>query len=196
MTHHATSSRIFASLALSVFGLLALATPVYAAGNRCTVDSKIPVTQCGDGIDNDGDGKIDYCGVDTNNDGILDNEPDPTCDSPSDNTESADSVAPGSLVPCTDKCTVSDVFKLINGLISFFFKTLLIPLFVIMLMYAGFQYFKANGNPGQHAKLLSMLKHMIGGLLIILLAWLVVRVIISTVLNDDYANSGVQFLGK
>lgn len=42
------------------------------------------VTQCSDGIDNDGDGKIDFGGV----------NPDPECTSATDDTESADLVCP------------------------------------------------------------------------------------------------------
>lgn len=42
------------------------------------------VAQCSDGIDNDGDGKIDFSGV----------NPDPDCSSATDNTESGDLVCP------------------------------------------------------------------------------------------------------
>lgn len=150
------------------------------------------ITQCSDGIDNQvgdgkdwglgtnkGDGKADYYGVDTNNDGQLDMEPDPSCVSLADTTEEADDVAKGSLIPCTNKCTFADVFKLINGLLSFFIKTLLIPIFIIILMYAGFKYITAQGNPGKTANLKKMFGNMVLGLVLVLCSWLIVYTILT-----------------
>lgn len=152
------------------------------------------VTQCNDGKDNqvgdgkdwglgvnNGDGKADYYGVDTTTppDGQLDLEPDPACVSVKDPTEDADDVVKGSLIPCTNKCTFSDVFKLINGLLSFFIKTLLIPIFIILLMYAGFKYITAQGNPAKTANLKKMFGNMILGLVLVLCSWLIVHTILS-----------------
>jgi hypothetical protein len=48
----------------------------------------IPETpECSDEIDNDGDGRIDYTGIDTDFDGVPDILPDPGCSSPSDDFE-------------------------------------------------------------------------------------------------------------
>ncbi len=140
--------------------------------------------QCNDGKDwglgfGKGDGKADYYGVDTNNDGQLDLEPDPACVSANDGSEESDDVAKGSLIPCTNKCTLSDVFKLINGLLSFFIKALLIPIFIILLMYAGFKYITAEGNPAKKADLQKMFGNMVKGLILVLCAWLIVRTILS-----------------
>ena len=157
-------------------------------------------TQCNDGADNQygdkndyglgigkGDGKADFKGKDLNNDGILELEPDPSCTSESVAIEAADApMSSTGLVPCTDKCTLRDVFQLINNLMSFFFKVLLMPLFVLMIMYAGFSYIKAQGNPGQHVKLMGMFKNMIFGLLIVLCSYLIVRVIITTMVRPEY----------
>lgn len=128
-------------------------------------------TTCTDGIDNDRDGKIDYYGTTTA-------EPDPACLT-AKSEETADSVN-SKIIPCTDKCGLSDVFKLINNIITFIITTLLLPVIVLMIMYTGFQYLMARGNPGQHAKLLSLIKHIVGGLALILCAWLIVRVIMTT----------------
>ena len=160
-------------------------------------------TECNDGEDNqlakygdlndyglgkgNGDGKADFKGRDKNNDGVLELEPDPSCTSESVVKETADApMSSTGLVPCTDKCTLRDVFQLINNLMSFFFKVLLMPLFVLMIMYAGFSYIKAQGNPGQHVKLMGMFKNMIFGLLIVLCSYLIVRVIITTMVKPEY----------
>ncbi len=87
------------------------------------------------------------------------------------------------LIPCdgsdADPCTLNSVLQLMNNLLTFFFQYLLIPLFVVMVMYLGFSYLTAEGKPGQHAKLGSMAKHMILGLLLMLCAWVIVRTILS-----------------
>lgn len=128
-------------------------------------------TTCTDGRDNDEDGKIDYYGTATA-------EPDPACLT-AKSEETADDVK-STIIPCTDKCGLSDVFELINNIISFIITTLLLPVIVLMIMYVGFQYLMARGKPGQHAKLLSLIKHIVGGLALILCAWLIVRVIMTT----------------
>lgn len=164
---------IFKPLLASI--LLALLI-VGAAPFFTTSNSRVYATTCNDSKDNDGDGKIDYYGTATA-------EPDPSCLTV-ESEELKDDVK-STIIPCTDKCGLSDVFKLINNIISFVIKTLLLPVIVLMIMYTGFQYLLARGNPGQHAKLLSLIKHIIGGVVLILCAWLIVRVIMTTLGYSD-----------
>ncbi len=90
------------------------------------------------------------------------------------------------LIPCDgDDCTINSVMQLLNNLMTFFFRTLLFPIFVCMILYLGYSYLTANGNPGQHAKALSMGKHMVLGLLLMLCAWVVVRTILSILGYSD-----------
>jgi hypothetical protein len=84
------------------------------------------------------------------------------------------------LVPCDgNDCTVNSVIQLLDNLMNFFFQTLLLPIFVVMVMYLGVSYLTAEGKPGQHAKVLSMAKHMVLGLVLMLCAWLIVHTILS-----------------
>lgn len=93
------------------------------------------------------------------------------------------------LIPCDgNDCNLNSVMQLINNLINFFFTTLLIPIFVIMVMYLGYTYLTAGGNSGQHAKLRSMAKHMFLGLLLILCAFLIVKTIFSVLGVSDSLN--------
>lgn len=176
----------------------------------CTTVSADP-NQCKDGFDNQicdgkdygygvnkGDHKADHYGVDTvgpngKGDGVLDTEPDPSCFSEAATTETGDDVV-STIIPCTDKCTLTDVFRLLNNVITFFFKVILIPIFVVMLMYAGYQYLTAEGNPGKKANLKKMIGNFVKGILLILCAWLIVRTIMTTVLNDEFKESGVELL--
>lgn len=178
------------------------ATSGTSGANQCN-DSRD--NQIGDGKDygygvGNGDHKADHYGVDTvlsngKGDGIIDIEPDPSCFSEAAVVEKGDDVV-SNIIPCTDKCTFSDVFRLLNNIIKFFFTTLLIPIFIIMLMYAGYQYITAQGNPSKVANLKKMLGNFAKGLLLILCAWLIVRTIMTTLLNDEFKQSGVELLGN
>jgi hypothetical protein len=84
------------------------------------------------------------------------------------------------LIPCDGpECGINHVMILLNNLMNFFFHTVLLPLFVVMVMYLGYSYIAAMGKPGQHAKLGSMAMHMVGGLLLMLCAWLIVKTILT-----------------
>ncbi len=84
------------------------------------------------------------------------------------------------LIPCDGpECTINHVMILLNNLMNFFFNTLLLPLFVVMVLYLGYSYITAMGKPGQHAKLGSMAMHMFLGLLLMLCSWLIVKIILS-----------------
>jgi len=90
------------------------------------------------------------------------------------------------LIPCDGAdCTFDSVLQLVNNLINFFFTTLLLPLIVLLIMYLGYGYLTANGNPAQHAKLKSMLKNIVLGLLLIVCAWLIVRTLLSVLGYTD-----------
>jgi hypothetical protein len=180
--------KIFKLICASVLlGFLIAATPVLHVEAQTA-------NQCNDGLDNDGDGKADYGGGDKNNDGVLDMEPDPSCFSQTATTELKDDVAEHSLIPCTDKCTFTDIFRLFNKIVTFFFTVLLIPLFIIMIMYAGYQYITAQGNPSKVANLKRMAGNMLKGIVLILCAWLIVRTILVYVINDKFdENHGLIF---
>jgi hypothetical protein len=90
------------------------------------------------------------------------------------------------LIPCDGPtCGINDVMILLNNLMNFFFHTVLLPLFVVMVLYLGYSYIAAQGKPGQHAKLGSMAMHMVGGLVLMLCAWLIVKIILTILGYSD-----------
>lgn len=159
-----------------------------------TDNQPVVKTQCNDGIDNNKDGKADRYGVYDKN-GKMIYDADPSCFSLEATQELNDSVS-SSIIPCTDKCTFSDVFLLLNNIITFFIKTLLIPIFVVIIIYAGYKYFKAGASGGQKANVKKMLGNVLLGLILILCSWLIVRTLMTTLLNDQFKQSGVEFLGN
>lgn len=163
-----------------IFTGIFLCAPLYTSFVSAQ-NTKI-VSTCNDGIDNDGDGKIDYAGK------YIDGkfyEPDPTCLRPNSN-ETAD-VPGGGLVPCNNKCTFTDVFKLLNNVLTFLITVAIIPAFVVMLMYTGYQYLTSQGNSNMHTKLKSRAWKMFLGFVIILSAWLIVRTFLSFIGYEEGA---------
>lgn len=174
---------------------ISIGSVVHAQTTTTTTTTQAPITECNDGIDNDGDFKADHYGVDTNGDKVIDLEPDPSCFSPNATTEKKDDVA-STIIPCTDKCTFSDVFRLLNNILTFFITKLMIPIFITIIMYAGFKYLKAGASGGEKANIKKMFGHIVGGIVLILCAWLIVRTIMTTLLNEQFKQSGVEFLSK
>lgn len=147
---------------------------------------------CNDGKDNSDplNGKADYYGVDIDNDGKLDLEPDPSCIS-LEGAEGSDEPA-GQLLSCYNYCTFSDVLKTINNFITFLITTLFVPTIVLLFMLAGFKYLAAQGNPTKVANLKKMLMNIVIGMILILCSWLIVKVLLTTIVRDD--DSALQFL--
>ena len=182
-----------------ILGFAIFTGQAYAQAREC-----VPENQCRDCKDNNGDKKADYDGNDTEGSGAY-IEPDPSCFSTSAQngigrngqpiTEANDDVV-SEIIPCTDKCTFSDIFRLLNNFLTFFITTLLIPIFIIILMTAGFKYITAEGNPAKIANLKKILGNLVLGIVLILCAWLIVNTIMTTLLNDEFKESGVEFLGN
>lgn len=185
----ATFNQIFASV-LILFSVFFSSNIIVFAQGAATPTQTNSSGQCGDKIDNQigdgkdyglglskGDGKADHTGV-YKTDGTMVYEPDPSCFSTTATTEVADDVV-STIIPCTDKCTFSDVFKLINNLLVFFIKTLLIPIFIIIIMYAGFKYITAQGNPAKKANLQKTFFNLVLGIVLVLCSWLIVHTILT-----------------
>lgn len=79
------------------------------------------------------------------------------------------------VVPCTNQCGADDFFRLINNLVDFGVRYLLLPMFVFMIMYAGYKYITAMGKPDKVANLKSMFGNMLFGLILFLCSWLIVK---------------------
>jgi hypothetical protein len=147
---------------------------------------------CKDGVDNSdpSDGKADYYGVDTNGDGILDLEPDPSCVG-LDGTEKAD-ISNSNLISCYNFCTFTDILKTINNGITFLITTLFVPTLVIVFMTAGVKYILAQGDSKKIVSLKNIIKNILIGALLILCSWLIVKVVLTVLVKDS--DSALQFL--
>lgn len=174
----------------TIFASLCIFATVFILGNwNAVVLAQNSTTQeagngsCSDGRDNDipPDNRADWNGAVVNG---VELPPDPSCIN-KDSKEVADDVASGSLIPCTNKCDLGSVFALLNNLIEFFIKIILFPIAVIMFVYAGFTYITAAGNPGKKVKVRTMIGHLIGGMILVLCAWVIVKTLLVVVGYSD-----------
>jgi hypothetical protein len=90
----------------------------------------------------------------------------------------ATAVAQTGLVPCENDCKFEDFFKLINNLIEFALTKLLFPFFIVAIFVLAWTYLSAQGNASKIGKVKTMIWHIIFGVLLILLAWIIVRSIL------------------
>jgi hypothetical protein len=165
---------IFASTLL-VIGLL-LVSPGFVHAQPSTGN-------CADKIDNDGDGRLDWTG------GTINGEPappDPACVNA--NSEETADIETGSaipLIPCVNKCDLGSLMQLLNNLITFLIKVILFPVVILMFVYMGYQYITSQGKPGMHAKLRTMIWKLVLGIVIILVAWVLVKTLLVVIGYKD-----------
>jgi hypothetical protein len=132
---------------------------------------------CSNGIDDDGDGRMDWTGGKNSKGELI--PPDPSCVNATSNEVADD--ATGSripLIPCVNKCDLGSVMQLLNNLISALIKFLLFPIAIFMFIYAGFKYIMAQGNPAKRISVRKMVGKFILGMVLILTAWLIVKTLL------------------
>ncbi len=151
-----------------------------AKGSNVDKTTSPTMTTCTDGIDNDGDGRIDWTGGKIGGTPVG---PDPSCISALSKEVPDDVVS--NIIPCTNKCDLGSVFELINKLITFLITFLVLPVTIILFMYAGFKYITAQGNPSKIANVRKMVQHLVGGLLLVLCAWIIVKTLLLTLGYTD-----------
>lgn len=86
----------------------------------------------------------------------------------------------GPLVPCTTNCGWSNLITLVDNIIHFTLYYMVIPIAAIMFAYAGFLLVTAGGEVSRRSKAKSIFTNAVIGLVIAIAAWLIVRLILST----------------
>jgi hypothetical protein len=82
------------------------------------------------------------------------------------------------LVPCTDDCTLSDIFIMIQNIVNclVFISTIICLLFIVI---GGLLYIFSLGNPENLTKAKNTILWALGGLALVFLAWLIVNTIMQ-----------------
>jgi hypothetical protein len=83
------------------------------------------------------------------------------------------------LIPCTDNCQFNDVMKLINNVMDFIFKNLVLPFSAIMFAYAGFELVTSGGETSKREKAKKIFTNVAIGLIVVAGAFLIVKTILS-----------------
>jgi hypothetical protein len=105
----------------------------------------------------------------------------PTCDA----ADQAGAFGEGNIF--TGACQLCDLVKLADNLIRFAVAFSVIVA-TLMFAYAGFLYFTASASEGNIKKAHGIFSKVFGGLVIILVAWLVVDIIMRTLVNQEGGN--------
>lgn len=89
-------------------------------------------------------------------------------------------------IPCDGaNCTLEDVFTLINRLIEFAITHLFFPIFIVAILYVGYTYLTASGDPKKVASVKKMAWHILLGILLVLGAWLIVKTTLDVIGADE-----------
>ena len=93
------------------------------------------------------------------------------------------SFAAGGLVPCDgtkeNPCKFEQVIILINNVIDFILKYMVIPICAIMFAYAGVLLVISGGQDSARTKAKDIFTNAVIGLVIAFAAWLIVKLILS-----------------
>ncbi len=86
------------------------------------------------------------------------------------------------IIPCggpgEDMCTFEHVLQLIENIINFSLNYLFFPLFVIAIVYAGYLLMTSGDNPGKRKQAKEIFINILIGLVVVLAAWLIVKLIL------------------
>ena len=92
--------------------------------------------------------------------------------------------ASDSLIPCDGTpehpCGFPELMTLINNLILVFLKYFILPVAVLIAMYGGFLYLTSGDNAGNRTKANRMFRYLFYGLFFCLAAWVIVKIILTT----------------
>lgn len=157
----------FLALGIFLIGLFVLVTPAISLSY-----------QCSDGNDNDNDGKIDFTGFGSS-------PMDPGCSSSTDDSENGGETATTDLSFKINNPLQHDIDtlpKFINKLVEIFLM-IGTPIVALMIIYAGFLFVVARGNPEAIEKAKKTLGYTLLGAAILLGAF-----VISTAIQDTITN--------
>lgn len=92
------------------------------------------------------------------------------------------------LVPCTDNCTTTDFFALIQRIVNYFVFTLAVPVATIAIAYAGITMASHPAEEGKRTQAKEIIQAAVIGLVLVLGAWLIVTTIFNYLIKDDVRN--------
>lgn len=98
------------------------------------------------------------------------------------------------LVPCdgvTIKCGFTSMIVLVQNLINFAIKYIILPVAAIIFAYVGFLFLTGGGSPETRKKAKGIFIKVVIGIIVILAAWLIV----NTILDVFGVSTAFRFVG-
>ncbi len=96
---------------------------------------------------------------------------------------------PDAIIPCdgtpASPCGFPELMILIQRIINYLLFYMVLPIAAILCAYIGFLFVTSGANPGNRQKAKDMIPKFLFGLVIALAAWLIVKVILTTLGYDD-----------
>ncbi|MFA6353911.1 MAG: hypothetical protein WCW93_03185 [Candidatus Paceibacterota bacterium] len=83
------------------------------------------------------------------------------------------------LVPDCTNCGWKDLMDLVNNVIGFVLKGMVIPIAAIMFVYAGFELVTSGGSTEKRGIAKKVLTNTVIGLILAVASWLIIRTILS-----------------
>ncbi|MCB9806202.1 hypothetical protein H6775_03545 [Candidatus Nomurabacteria bacterium] len=124
----------------------------------------------------------------------------------SGSSQSSGTIISGGLVPCGNgnadgnlveinagSCTFQDLIELVNRIIKF----LVIAssfVFVIIVVYAGWIYISSGGDTGKVAQAHKMFFNSVVGIIIVISAWLIIKMILEGLKTDSKFQEVLSFI--
>lgn len=88
-----------------------------------------------------------------------------------------------------EPCEFKHLFILINTIIDFVFKVLVVPIAAILFAYAGFLMLFSGGNAGTSEKAKGIFKDVAYGLVIAAASWLIISTLLDIVGLEPHINT-------
>ncbi len=99
------------------------------------------------------------------------------------------------LIPCDGTpehpCGFAEMMTLINGVIRFFLMYLIGPIAIVIFLYGGWLYMSSGNAPAKRKQANDMFIKLLWGIFFCLTAWVIVKIILSTLGYDDATFSPV-----
>jgi hypothetical protein len=91
------------------------------------------------------------------------------------------------------ECNFAALMLMVNSIVQWIFM-LTIPIFIILLAYAGFLYM--TPSPGNREKSNKMLWAALKGFVIMLIAWFAISTLLDMIISDEFEDVAPAFLNQ
>ncbi len=97
------------------------------------------------------------------------------------------------IVPCTDNCTLCDLWHLASNVINFISFNLAIPLATLLFVAAGVIFLISGGSEEKVGLARSIFTNTVIGLVIIFCSWMLIDTLLKTIATGTFSGAWNMF---